>query len=225
MQSHTFTRRTWPVQRPLQGLICAIGLLSSLHTTAQAQEVYRIVGPDGRVTFSDRPPVSSTAQSNTLGKLKATGGDEQAQLPLVLRQTLAKFPVTLYTNNRCAPCDTGRSLLQGRGIPFVEKTVNTSLDVAALQNLAGQTSLPFLTVGAQHITGFLDTEWTQYLNAAGYPESSKLPVTYRRAPAMPLVAEEKATTPAVAAPTPNAATAPSPARPVTNPNNPAGIQF
>jgi glutaredoxin len=224
MQSQTFTP-TRSAQRSLQGLICALGLMSGLHTTTQAQEVYRIVEPSGRVTFSDRPPVSSSTQSNTLGKLKATGGDEQALLPLALRQAAAKFPVTLYTNNRCAPCDTGRSLLQGRGIPFVEKTVNTQQDVTALQNLAGQTSLPFLTVGAQHIAGFLAAEWTQYLNAAGYPEHSALPASYHRAPAMPLVAEEKATAPVAPAPAPNTAAAPSPARPAVNPNNPAGIQF
>jgi glutaredoxin len=222
MQSPTFTP-TRSAQRSLQGLICAIGLLSGLHTSTQAQEVYRIVGPDGRVTFSDRPPVTSSAQSNTLGKLKAAGGEESTQLPLALRQAAAKFPVMLYTNNGCAPCDTGRSLLQGRGIPFVEKTVNTQQDVTALQNLAGGTSLPFLTVGAQHITGFLATEWTQYLNAAGYPEHSVLPASYHRAPATPLVAQEQA--PAPVAPAPTATVPPSPARPAVNPNNPAGIQF
>ena len=31
----------------------------AFHATSQAQQLYRIVGADGRVTFSDQPPPSS----------------------------------------------------------------------------------------------------------------------------------------------------------------------
>ena len=46
-------------------LICTLGLASSylLTTHSQAQQVYRIVGVDGKVTFSDKPPQGLDAQT------------------------------------------------------------------------------------------------------------------------------------------------------------------
>jgi hypothetical protein len=116
----------------------------------------------------------------------------------------------------------------GRGIPFTERTITTNEDIDALQRLSGSSSLPFGTIGGQQLTGFSDTEWTQYLNAAGYPKQSQLPSNYRRPPAAPLVAVKAVQpvapeTPAKGAPVER----PRPA-PVTNgptPSNPAGIRF
>lgn len=195
--------------------------------TVQAQSVYRIVGPDGKVTFSDIPPVSVTGKAAPTVNILQSGQAEQSNLPLEVRQVAAKFPVTLYVGNNCAPCDSGRNLLSNRGIPFTEKTVSTAEDAQAFQKLSTSTSLPLLIIGGQHISGFLASEWTQYLNAAGYPEQSKLPASYRRAPATPLVAVKA---------TPIEATKPTPANPAPleadttrqsgpTPDNPAGIQF
>ena len=80
-----------------------------------------------------------------------------------------------------------RTLLTTRGIPFQERTVNGNQDVEALQKLSGQTSLPLLTIGTQQLPGFSDTQWAQYLDAAGYPQQSKLPPGYAQPEASPLV--------------------------------------
>lgn len=198
----------------------------------QAQQVYRIVGLDGKVTFSDRPPPASAsgakvseANTSTRGGAAAT-----ASLPFELRQAALKYPVVLYTGENCAPCGAGRSLLTSRGIPFSEKMVSTAADSEALQRLSGEASLPFLTIGGQQLKGFSDAEWTPFLNAAGYPKSSVLPASYRPTAAAPLV---------TAAPTPSVANAADskevntvrniPAartvQPPANTSNPTGIKF
>jgi len=190
---------------------------------AQAQTVYRIVGADGKVTFSDKPPVTEQQ-----GKIAATGVGAAAaasgtSLPFELRQVVSKYPVTLYTSADCAPCASGRSLLTSRGVPFTERTVSTNEDIAALQKLSGQNSLPVLTIGTQRIKGFSDTEWSQDLDAAGYPKTSQLPASYRNPPASPLVSVQKPAT-AKAEEKPEAPNAPAaPAGP--GPQNPAGIKF
>jgi glutaredoxin len=208
---------------------CVASLLLSglaFGQSAQAQAVYRIVGPDGKVTFSDKPPLAATGKSTPTVNLVLPGQAEQTALPLEVRQVVAKFPVTLYASSTCAPCDSGRNLLINRGVPFTEKTVASAEDVDAFQKLSGSTSLPFLTIGGQHVSGFQASEWVSYLNAAGYPEQSKLPASYRRAPATPVVAMQKAAVndtakaPTAAPVTTNPDPAPGP-----NPNNPAGIQF
>lgn len=218
-------------QRLTTSRLATLALLLAA-SAAQAQ-VYRVVGPDGRVTFSDKPPATN-ATSAPAGSAQAGVGAASAGLPLALSQVAQRYPVTFYTGNDCAPCNTARNLLVNRGIPFSEKTVNTNADIAALQRQMGEASLPALSIGGQQLKGFSDAEWTQYLDAAGYPKTSQLPRNYSRPPATPLVAVSAASATETAAPAPAAApvgttAAPSTNTPVTPPErtstNPAGIRF
>lgn len=210
----------------LKGHIGVIAL-ACVATAAMAQQVYRQVDSNGKVTYSDQPPVGRTVQpvrsgSGSLTSLPA----EDATLPYELRQVVQRYPVTLYTRDDCQPCDAGRSLLTTRGVPFTERSVLTSQDNEALQRLTGQNSLPLLTIGSQQVKGFLDSEWTQYLDAAGYPSSSRLPSSYRVPPASPLVAQvpaAPAAAPARPAPAQPAVPAAAPSGPTAE--NPAGIKF
>lgn len=197
--------------------------LLGLATIAQAQTIYRAVGPDGKVTFSDQPPASTTSVTATGvgGKPLEINGPV---LPAALRQVTGKYPVTLYTASNCAPCGTGRTLLSGRGVPFTEKTVTTNDDAQALQRISGETSLPFLTIGGQQIKGYSEAEWTQFLDAAGYPKTSVLPPNYRNSAATPLVVVQKPAAPAKAEETQRSPARPE-AAPVNNTSNPAGIKF
>ena len=199
---------------------CAAALL--LPVVTQAQTIYRVVGADGHVTFSDKMPVT-TDNATVLGTGGRALSANVVALPLELRQVAGKYPVTLYTSGNCAPCNSGRELLGSRGIPYAERTVSTSDDSDALQRISGGSSLPFLTIGSQQIKGFSDTEWTQFLDAAGYPKTSVLPASYRAPPATPLVVAQKAApvAPASEAQQPRDTTAPSSAAPP----NPAGIRF
>ncbi len=208
----------------LSALVVVAGSLIS--PLSQAQQVYRIVGPDGKVTFSDQPPPPASNAKVSAANAGAAGGAASVGLPFELRQVASKYPVTLYSGDNCVPCGAARSMLTSRGIPFTEKTVSTAEDAQALQRLSGDTSLPFLTIGSQQLKGFSDAEWTQFLNAAGYPPSSVLPASYRRPAATPLVTV--ATAPAAATPaagtTPGAAARPAPVAAQPN-DNPAGIKF
>ena len=197
-------------------LFCAQG--------AQAQAVYRIVGPDGKVTFSDKPPVNAQqGKVATTGTGAAAAASGNGSLPFELRQAASKYPVVLYSGPQCAPCDSGRSLLNSRGVPFTERTITTNEDRASLQRQMGDMSLPYVTVGGQRIKGFSDSEWAQYLDAAGYPKVSTLPAGYKNAPASPLVAVAAAVKPAEKASAVPAEPAYQP--PTANPSNPAGITF
>lgn len=218
--------------RALLALGVAAGALVSLQ--AQAQQVYRIVGSDGKLTFSDRPPPASAPNANASSSeaniLGGTRNTAPVGLPFELRQVTLKYPVVLYTGDNCAPCGAGRSLLASRGIPFNEKTVRTSADTEALRHLGGEASLPFLTIGTQQLKGFSDAEWTQFLDAAGYPKSSVLMSSYRMPAPMPLVAESPLPASSVSGEgnAPKGAMKSPATRPVQKPsdsNNPAGIKF
>lgn len=201
---------------------------ASLWGSASLAQVYRIVGPDGKVTFSDRPPADSKATPAKTVPITDGGGSAMASLPAELRTAATRFPVTIYTTADCAPCLTARNFLASRGVPYTEKTVVTQDDAKALQNLSGEVRLPFATIGGQHVRGFAQSEWAQYLDAAGYPATSQLPGSWRNPPPTPLVAAQAAPAaanrpqqaPAAAQPQ---AEAPQPSAP--SPANPAGIRF
>lgn len=216
---------------------CALSVmaLSALSFGVQAQQLYRIIGPDGRVTFSDQPPAVAPGSKNTPipkgGSAATTGSGGAATsggagLPAELRAVSNKFPVTLYTGKDCNPCATARNMLAARGVPFTEKTVDSNENIDLMSRIFSSPVLPSATIGGQQLKGYSDTEWSQYLDAAGYPKSSTLPASYRNPAATPLVAKTTAPVPA-----PAAAPAPAVAAPVAlpdntpAPSNPAGIKF
>lgn len=208
---------------------CAL-LLVLLASAASAQ-VYRIVGPDGRVTFSDRPAISAaqpqTETASTSQPASGTSSSVAAQLPYELRQIASRYPVTLYSGKDCQPCDEARMHLQNRGIPFSERTIETQNDVAALNKLSGQDNLPFATIGNQHLKGFNADNWDHNLTAAGYPKQPQLPKSYQ-APApkpltMPPPKSAEQTKAAAQPEKPAQPTMPTPGSPT--PNNPAGLRF
>jgi glutaredoxin len=211
----------------------ALGLMGLLagtlggHSDASAQQIFRITGPDGRVTFSDQPPRAPSANAKAapvVGLPSAGPAGGGAGLPFELRQVASRYPVTLYSSPSCAPCASGRAMLSARGLPFTEKTVTSNDDIEALKRVAGAPSLPFLTIGGQQIKGYSDTEWGQFLDAAGYPKTSQLPANYTQAPATPLV-DVQAAQRAAAAPRVSAESA-APSQPAEAPlPNPSGIRF
>ena len=203
-------------------------------SSAQAQPVYRVVGPDGKVTFSDKPPADAKPAATVGGTSRPT--DNKPALPYELQQLAGKYPVTLYSTNGCGPCDSGRALLTKRGIPFTEKTVNTNEDLTAFARINKENAMPLLMIGGQAVKGYSDSEWSSYLDAAGYPKQSVLPASYRPAAAEPLsplktAAEAPARTDAAAPANAGQQQPPAetrrrpPPAPAVNPSNPAGIRF
>jgi glutaredoxin len=158
--------------------------MSLLVATAPAAAQYKVVGPDGKVSYTDRPPAGTKAQPISSGS--AGAGVSTSNLPYELKQVVSRFPVTIYTSNDCNPCDNGRALLKQRGVPYSERTVTTSDDLAALKKSEGVDNLPVLRIGGQQLRGFSSEEWNSYLTTAGYPTQSKLPANYAAATPAPL---------------------------------------
>lgn len=205
----------------LTRLILTMCLLQGA-AAAQAQ-MYKWVGPDGKVTYSDTPPPSSVKKVET----KPVNIDPNAgvELPFEVAEAVKNHPVVLYTGAKCGPCDDARALLANRGIPFKEKTVNSNEDIGKLREISGDTQLPFLLIGQSKYKGLNASEWSSALSAAGYPETSKLPKSYRN-PAPQAAAP--AAPPAAAKPAPNNARAsavpPEDLPPATG-NAPPGFRF
>ena len=190
--------------------------MSGLH----AQQVYKSVDKQGRVTYSEVPP-SASSGDKIVGD--GTGGSgSNPSLPYSLQQVVTRYPVTLYTNADCGPCINGRLLLTQRGVPFTERTIVSNDDVDAYKRLNSDNTLPMLTIATQQIKGYEEGEWTKYLDAAGYPKTSTLPRNYNNPAATPLTVKKVVEKPTVVDKPPAVTGRPVPA---DTGSNPAGIKF
>jgi hypothetical protein len=190
-------------------LVCSVACLAG-----PAFPQYKVIAPDGRVTYTDRPPVAESGKVTSIGRRAAPAPEPAgAGLPFELRQTVSRYPVTLYAGSNCIPCDSARQFLQQRGVPYSERRVLTAEDTAALERLTGGRTIPALTVGSQPLRGYNPTDWTTYIDAAGYPAESRLPRGWQAPAATPLVARQAAASEPQAAAAPPAAPARAPAAP------------
>jgi glutaredoxin len=156
-------------------------------------QMYRWVDKDGRVHYTQTPPPPDArrGQNKTLGS--GTGGAiPYAELPYATQTAARNFPITLYTAPECgAPCDQARGLLVKRAVPFREISVQAQKEVESLKTLSGSTQLPFLLVGNQKQSGFLEEAYSALLDSAGYASSGpRLPVEALRKMDAPAKASE-----------------------------------
>ena len=201
-------------------IIAVLAIIMTASSQLHAQQVYKSVDKTGRVTYSEVPPLPGSGD-------KLTGDSASSvALPFALQQVVSRYPVTLYTTAECGPCINARLMLTQRGVPFTERTVSSNEDIVAYKRLNSDNNFPLVTIAAQQLKGYEESEWTKYLDAAGYPKSSTLPRNYRNPDAKSLttkkavektekeVADKPATTRSAPALLPQAPN-----------NNPAGIKF
>ena len=197
-----------------------LALLVALPSHAQ----YKVVGPDGKVTYTDRPPPPKDGKATPI---TAKGGSGTAAadvaLPLEVRQAAARYPVTLYAiTGACDLCASARQFLRQRGIPYAEKQVIGPEDSEALERLSGGRDVPTLTIGSQTLRGLAADVWASYLDAAGYPRESRLPANYQFSAPTPVTERAAAAPGAAQAP---GSPAPAPTAPPPAADNPTGIKF
>lgn len=204
--------RTWA----LCTVALVLLLLAAIPWAVQAQNIYRSVDAQGRITFSDRLSVvqqaakpgagvgnasapkpetaaaDGTAPAEVAEATQAADLNAAASLPYALRQARSKYPVTFYSTGDCLPCDDARRMLVQRGVPYTERSVISGADLKALQALSGQEQLPFATVGQQHLVGWDADSWQRYLDLAGYPSQSALPSHWKPSTATALAPQPAA---------------------------------
>ncbi|MBC7684638.1 MAG: glutaredoxin family protein [Bdellovibrionales bacterium] len=152
-----------------------LGLALLLGAGSASAQLFKWVDANGKTHFSDQPP----PQGAKPAVLKGSVGNSTAGMPYALATAVRNYPVTLYTTGSCGACDSGRSYLKKRGIPFTELTVGTAEDEARLRAAGGDGSMPYLIVGRSKAAGFAEGSWETMLNVALYPATKMLPASYQ----------------------------------------------
>lgn len=163
--------------------ICLLAMLA-LSFSAGAQTLYKWVGKDGKVHYSDQPPPKEIRKVEE-PRLRA-GTIDTGGLPFETQQASKNFPVTLFTSADCkSECDEARAFLRKRGAPFSESTVGTKEQAEHFKRIFGGENifLPALTVGSQKQQGFEAGAWNDMLDNAGYARTAIPGATSAPAPA------------------------------------------
>lgn len=137
-------------------------LIPAASTSAVAQTLYKSIGPDGSIVYSDRPP--------TEGKLEKTLKIEAApssSLPAASSSYLeqlrkrglsttaaATSGVVLYAVAWCGYCKKARAYLGSKKIAYQEIDVDTKDGLTAFSKDGGNSGVPMLVAGGQRIQGF-----------------------------------------------------------------------
>lgn len=153
-----------------------IVVFSLVAVGAAAQPLYRWVDDKGRVNVTDRPPPPGARDVQVKGGKREGAEDAQApgNEPFALQVARKNYPVTLYSTPGCEACTEARKLLNVRGVPFAEISVNDEKELAQLRSAVGSNSVPSLIVGATVQKGFEEASYHRILDAAGYPKTGIL---------------------------------------------------
>lgn len=146
-----------------QSLWLAMFLLAACLGPASAQTLYKSVGADGRVVYSDKPPATGDAAKTlkldtppvsvvpgaapTAPTARAAHADSGA--PAVQ----PRGEVVLYMAKWCGYCTAAKAYMAGKGIAYRELDVDTPAGKTAFAQL-GARGIPVLLAGGQKISGF-----------------------------------------------------------------------
>ena len=155
--------------------------------SANAAQLYRWVDAKGNVEWRDTPPPASVPAKNIQQRRVADNVIGTGETPFSLQLAMKNHPVTLWATDCGAPCNNARAHLNRRGTPYTEKSPQSEL--AAFKKLSPASEIPLLQVGAITLKGYLESEWENTLDAAGYPRTA---LATRPKPAAPPTAKPAA---------------------------------
>ena len=148
-------------------LLLSLGLIA----TPAVAELYKWIGADGKINYSDSPPPANAkkVEKKRLND-RVSEGDG---LGFASQNAMKKYPVSLFATDCGEPCDKGKALLAKRGVPHTLKNPEKNLaEGKELSKLVGALEVPTLQVGKNGIKGFNESAWHAALDAAGYPKSA-----------------------------------------------------
>jgi glutaredoxin len=141
-------------------LLCFHFALTSL--SAQAQTLYKSVGPDGQTVYSDRPPSTGRVEktlkfdnlpSSPVRPLASTPDKTSNGTPKPVEKRRTLEPV-LYTASWCGYCKLAKAWLGENRVSFQEVDVDTPEGRAAYNEAGASGGVPVLMKSNQYVKGF-----------------------------------------------------------------------
>ena len=131
---------------------------------ASAQTVYKSVGPDGKIVYSDHAPTTGRLEKTmkfelASSALPASAASYMEQFrkthPSGTAQAPAGKGITLYSAVWCGYCKQAKAWLGAHGVAYNNVDIDAPGGLAALaQASGGGTGVPVLVVDGKSMSGF-----------------------------------------------------------------------
>lgn len=138
----------------------------ALAISTSADTVYKAVGPDGEITYSDKPP-ADRARTNTLEFRNLPSSPlpaevlrfrEQLEKSAQGRISAARAPrtgdVALFTAVWCGHCKRAKAHLAATQIKYIEYDIEDVDGMRAFIGAGGSGGVPLLVAGERRVQGY-----------------------------------------------------------------------
>jgi len=157
--------KRWQAMHLVGFIVLAVNGVA-LSTSASADTVYKAVGPDGEVTYTDKPP-ADRARASTLEFHNLPSSPLPAQV-LRFREQLEKSAqgrinaarapragdVALFTASWCGHCRRAKAHLAAAQISYVEYDIENVDGMRAFIGAGGGGGVPLLLAGDKRVQGY-----------------------------------------------------------------------
>ena len=149
-----------------------IGALMFLSATAShAETLYKVVGTDGKITYTDRPPVDGKSTALKFVDAPTSPLPEsvlkyQAELRKSMQGRLSEAKktdssgaTTLFMATWCGYCTRAKAYLNAKGIRYQEVDIDTAEGARAFVDAGGSGGVPLLLIAGQRARGFSEASY------------------------------------------------------------------
>ena len=156
----------------------AVVLALSAASVAFGQAVYKVVGADGRISYTDRPPADAKSSKEVqIAEAPSTPLPEsilkyQAELEKSLKNRLSqmdhassKGALTLYSAVWCGYCTRAKAYLSARGVAYREVDIDSPAGGREFYEVGGKGGIPLLLLDKRRIRGFSAESYDGFLLA------------------------------------------------------------
>jgi len=139
--------------------------------------MYRVVGPDGRITYTDQAPQGKSTSVKEVSipsypepqRWQAPAPTSGATSPSSSRGEASASPaneLVMYASQSCGYCKQARSHMKAKGIAYREVDVGKDKAGAAEFARLGGKGVPLFSLGRQTLAGFSADSFDAFLRSS-----------------------------------------------------------
>jgi glutaredoxin len=157
--------------------ILAIAAAAALALPVAAETLYKVIGADGKVSYTDRPPVDAKSSTTlTYAEVEPTPLPPSVlkyradlQKGADLRMAQARTPsantpsLILFSASWCGQCRRAKTYLNAKGLRYQEYDVDTPDGASKYFASGGGKGVPLLLADGRSLLGFSENYYNRYL--------------------------------------------------------------